>query len=183
MPPSPSLDTPRLLCYAVRVPLGDGLMEKVRITVMTALLIVLFLAAPTSAAEWGPWSASPEAPAIGLAEPEGTPGGPSPENPVRRFLAGSVRFFQRYISPVDGDRCTMAPTCSHYSLDALRKHGAFLGFVMSADRIVHEYEEQRFVPAVWDGRTYRFYDPVENNDFWFTSPDPGPRPFPRRIGE
>jgi hypothetical protein len=136
-----------------------------------------------SATEQGPWSSNTEAPLIEAEEAHIVPEGSSLENPVARFLVGGVRFFQKYISPVDGDRCSMIPTCSHYSLQAIRRHGAFLGFVMTADRIVHEYEEQRFVPAVWDGMTYRFYDPVENNDFWFSPPEPNGCSSSRQAGE
>ncbi len=121
------------------------------------------------AAEWGPWSVSRAAPVVAspaVAQAELPRGGLT-----ARMLTGAVRFFQTYISPIDGERCTMVPTCSHYGLQAIGKHGAVLGFIMTADRIVHEYEEQRFVPSVWDGRTHRFLDPVENNDFWF-SPTP-----------
>ncbi len=129
-----------------------------------------FISSFSSAAEWGPWSSNDKTPVVGSKDASYAEKGQrasSAETPLSRFLIGGVRFFQKRISPVDGDRCSMAPTCSHYSLQVIRKHGPLLGFMMSADRIVHEYEEQRFVPAIWDGRSYRFYDPVENNDFWF----------------
>ena len=87
--------------------------------------------------------------------------------PLGRFLSGGIRFFQKVISPVDGPRCTMIPTCSHYALQALAKHGPFIGFMMSADRIVHEYEEQRWARPVRTPQGIRYLDPVENNDFWF----------------
>ncbi len=134
------------------------------------VLFAMLMASYASAAEWGPWSSNDKAPVVGSKDTVYAQTSPSAENPLSRFLISSVRFFQKRISPVDGDRCSMAPTCSHYSLQAIRKHGPLLGFMMSADRIVHEYEEQRFVPAIWDGRSYRFYDPVENNDFWFFPP-------------
>ncbi len=143
---------------------------------MTRVTAVLFftvalLAAPLAgrAAEWGPWAATPVAP---VAAPLPQDVEASRDGPAGRLLIDAVRFFQKYISPVDGERCTMVPTCSHYGLQAIRKHGALLGFMMTADRIVHEYEEQRFVPSVWDGRMHRFLDPVENNDFWFSSRSP-----------
>jgi putative membrane protein insertion efficiency factor len=142
-------------------------------TSMTRIAAVLcftvaLIAAPLAgrAAEWGPWSVSPGAPVVDSLPPPDKEA--SRAGPAGRLLTGAVRFFQKFISPVDGERCTMVPTCSHYGLQAIRKHGALLGFIMTADRIVHEYEEQRFVPSVWDGRSHRFLDPVENNDFWFS---------------
>jgi putative membrane protein insertion efficiency factor len=153
------------------------------------LFIVLFawkMATNASAEKWGPWSSNDKVPVVGRKDSsyaQNAQKNSSAENPLSRFLISSVRFFQKRISPVDGDRCSMAPTCSHYSLQAIQKHGPFLGFMMSADRIVHEYEEQRFVPAIWDGRSYRFYDPVENNDFWFLPPQGSDLPGVEKAGK
>jgi putative membrane protein insertion efficiency factor len=150
------------------------------------LFIVLFavlMASDVSATKWGPWSSNEKAPVVGSKESTYAQTISSAENPFSRFLISSVRFFQKRISPIDGDRCSMAPTCSHYSLRAIQKHGPLLGFMMSADRIVHEYEEQRFVPAIWDGRSYRFYDPVENNDFWFFLPQGSDLPGVEKAGK
>lgn len=143
-----------------------------------ALLLLICMASPyrSGAAEWGPWSANPKSPVFNHGASHQMRKRPHSKNAVTLFLVGSVRFFQKHISPVDGPRCSMTPTCSHYSLLALRKHGPFLGFMMTADRIVHEYEEQRFVPTVWDGNRTRFYDPVENNDFWFNRSRPHTQP-------
>ncbi|MFH2012833.1 MAG: membrane protein insertion efficiency factor YidD [Pseudomonadota bacterium] len=81
------------------------------------------------------------------------------------FIKG-IKFFQNVISPVDGDRCPMYPTCSKYSIQAFRKHGPFLGFVMTADRLIHERNEMQYAPTVIVNGVRRYYDPVENNDFW-----------------
>ncbi len=135
-----------------------------------SLFVVIFLASYSFAAEWGPWSSNTKAPALNDESSQKIQKKPPSDNPVTVFLVGGVRFFQKYISPVDGPRCSMTPTCSSYSLQAIRKHGPLLGFMMTADRIVHEYEEQRYVPTVWDGNRTWFYDPVENNDFWFDRP-------------
>ena len=40
-----------------------------------------------------------------------------------------IRFYRDYISRVDGDRCQMSPTCSQYCNEAIKKHGAFLGWM------------------------------------------------------
>ena len=82
------------------------------------------------------------------------------------FLVQGVKIFQDYISPIDGDRCPMYPTCSAYSIQAIRKHGFFIGFVMTGDRLIHESNETDIVPRVKKG-TWRYYDPVSNNDFWW----------------
>ena len=83
------------------------------------------------------------------------------------FIKG-IKFFQNVISPVDGDRCPMYPSCSEYGVQALRKHGPFLGFVMIADRLMHERDEMTYAPTVIVNGMRRYYDPVENNDFWLS---------------
>jgi len=139
--------------------------------VFTIFLLCCLSPLPTPAAEWGPGSFSSPSPTDKTFSDSKTVSTDLPEkSPLAVFLLGGVRFFRKVISPVDGDRCTMAPTCSHFGLQAIKKHGALIGFMMTADRIVHEYEEQRFVPTRWDGTSYRFLDPVENNDFWFAAP-------------
>lgn len=84
-----------------------------------------------------------------------------------RLLMQGVKTFTKYISPVDGDRCPMYPTCAAYSLQVIKKHGFFIGFMMTADRLIHESNEMDYVPLVKVGDRYRFYDPVSNNDFWW----------------
>lgn len=83
------------------------------------------------------------------------------------LLIMGIKFFQEYISPIDGDRCNMYPTCSDYSVQAIKKHGALIGFVMTADRLIHESDEMNYAKLVKVGKRFRYYDPVENNDFWW----------------
>ncbi len=70
-------------------------------------------------------------------------------------------FYKKYISPADGDRCPMYPSCSAYSKQAFTKYGFMRGFIMTADRLtrcgsdLHNY--QKFILK---GKMYAF-DPVE----------------------
>jgi len=80
-----------------------------------------------------------------------------------------VRLYQVYISPVYGSRCPMYPTCSQYSIEAIKKHGSLVGSLMTVGRLMHEADERRFVPLQKVGDRYRFMDPVSNNDFWFSA--------------
>ena len=91
---------------------------------------------------------------------------PSPSFPGHLLMQG-VKIFNKYISRVDGDRCPMHPTCSAYSLQVIKKHGFFIGFMMTADRLIHESNEMDYAPLVKVGDRYKFYDPVSNNDFWW----------------
>jgi hypothetical protein len=85
----------------------------------------------------------------------------------QRAVGGLLRIFQVYISPVDGDRCPSYPTCSQYAREAVRKHGAMIGLMMTCDRLIHETDEIRRAPLIRVHGSYRYYDPVENNDFWW----------------
>jgi putative membrane protein insertion efficiency factor len=47
-----------------------------------------------------------------------------------------VRFYQAAISPYIPSSCRYSPTCSSYSLQALKKYGVFKGLWLSIKRIV-----------------------------------------------
>ena len=50
-----------------------------------------------------------------------------PFNPITWLLIGLVRFYQLFISPILGPRCRFYPSCSHYTIDALKQHGMLCG--------------------------------------------------------
>jgi putative membrane protein insertion efficiency factor len=46
-----------------------------------------------------------------------------------------IKIYQFLISPIIGKNCRFNPTCSNYSLEALKKHGLVLGMYYSIIRI------------------------------------------------
>lgn len=78
-----------------------------------------------------------------------------------------VSAFQKYISSVDSDRCPSLPSCSSYSISAFKEHGLLVGWLMTADRLIHEADEASVSPSVYYGGRFLVLDPVENNDFWW----------------
>jgi putative component of membrane protein insertase Oxa1/YidC/SpoIIIJ protein YidD len=79
-----------------------------------------------------------------------------------------IKFFSRYLSAADGDRCPMAPSCSTYCVDAIKKHGLWVGWMMTCDRLMRcGRDELRLSPAVRGQGGRHCYDPVERNDFWW----------------
>ena len=50
-------------------------------------------------------------------------------------LIGLIRIYQWVISPNLGPKCRYQPTCSHYAVEALKKHGPFQGFWLVIRRI------------------------------------------------
>jgi hypothetical protein len=47
-----------------------------------------------------------------------------------------VRLYQRYISPLKPATCRFYPTCSCYTLEALKRHGAIKGSLLGIWRIL-----------------------------------------------
>lgn len=138
------------------------------------ILFFLVLAAavpPVHSQSWGPWSASSDAPALQDQTDRDIPSTVRASS-HEHSIAGTpfiwmMKGYQQYISPVDGDRCPMYPTCSQYSIEAIRKHGPVLGIIMTVDRLMHEADEREFAPVKKIGNRYRFLDPVAQNDFWW----------------
>lgn len=64
----------------------------------------------------------------------------------RSICKGMIRFFQDYISPIDGPRSSFYPTSSQYALEAIQKYGVFRGISMGCDRLMRENGE----PWVYD---------------------------------
>ncbi|NRB80004.1 MAG: membrane protein insertion efficiency factor YidD [Saccharospirillaceae bacterium] len=70
-------------------------------------------------------------------------------NPINWLLIKLIRFYQLFLSPLLGKNCRYDPTCSQYSIEALKTHGIFKGFYLSIKRI--------FSCHPWGGQGY---DPV-----------------------
>jgi putative membrane protein insertion efficiency factor len=51
-------------------------------------------------------------------------------------LIGAVRVYQWTIRPVIGANCRFEPSCSHYAVEALARHGALRGSGLAARRIL-----------------------------------------------
>jgi len=83
---------------------------------------------------------------------------------------GLLNFWHRILTRADGPRSPMYPTASGYLGEAVKKHGMVIGIMMTTDRLMHEWDEQRRVPRIIKYGIPRAYDPVENNDFWWVQP-------------
>jgi len=120
---------------------------------LTALLLCygLYCQVVSAAKDWGPW----EPPATEQVTP-----------PAASVLAGPIRFFQRYISPVDGQRCSMYPTCSAYALQAVEGYGPLLGSFIFVDRLYHEADLLEHQQPILKHGCFRFSDSLAENTFW-----------------
>lgn len=54
---------------------------------------------------------------------------------IKRLLLGLIRGYQLVLSPLMGNNCRFYPTCSHYTMEAIEKHGALKGTWLGVKRI------------------------------------------------
>jgi hypothetical protein len=123
------------------------------------LALALCLAAPATAPALAPGMHGPQQPL------EGPPAAAQtlpPPQAARQLLMTPIRWFQRYVSPMDGPRCRFAPTCSSFGYAAVRDHGVWHGTLMTADRLLRcsYLTDSRDYPHRPDGR---LADPVAGN--------------------
>ncbi|MCM3732004.1 membrane protein insertion efficiency factor YidD [Fictibacillus nanhaiensis] len=55
---------------------------------------------------------------------------------MKSLFIGIIRFYQRWISPMTPPSCRFYPTCSHYGIEAFRRHGAIKGMWLTIIRIL-----------------------------------------------
>jgi len=60
-----------------------------------------------------------------------------------------IRFYQLCISPFTPASCRFTPTCSHYTLEALKKYGLFKGGWLGIKRIAscHPWGKSGYDPV------------------------------------
>ncbi|MBF0243413.1 MAG: membrane protein insertion efficiency factor YidD [Desulfamplus sp.] len=97
------------------------------------------------------------------------------DEPIKSDLANSFfTIYKDYISPVDGDRCVMYPSCSNYGKQAVKKHGFFIGWIMVCDRLIRcGRDEVKISKSIKEPNARLLtLDPLESNDFWWYSYEP-----------
>lgn len=68
-------------------------------------------------------------------------------------LIAPIRFYRAFISPLLPPSCRFTPSCSHYAIEAIEKHGPLKGLVLALRRLA------RCHPITWLGGSHG-YDPV-----------------------
>ncbi|EPD54043.1 hypothetical protein HMPREF1210_00028 [Paenisporosarcina sp. HGH0030] len=72
---------------------------------------------------------------------------------MKFLVMGIFRFYQKFISPMTPPSCRFYPTCSHYGVEAVEKHGAIKGTYLAISRILrcHPFHEGGYdpVPEEW----------------------------------
>lgn len=55
---------------------------------------------------------------------------------MKKIIIFSIKFYQKYISPMKRTKCPYIPSCSQYGLEAVQKYGAFKGGILTVWRIL-----------------------------------------------
>ncbi len=68
---------------------------------------------------------------------------------LKTILMGIIKFYQKAISPLTPPSCRFYPTCSHYGIEAIDKHGALKGSWLAVRRIskCHPFHAGGFDPV------------------------------------
>ena len=68
---------------------------------------------------------------------------------LRSVLIGLIRLYQAAISPRLPPACRFHPSCSHYALEAVERHGASKGAWLAAKRLLrcHPWGATGFDPV------------------------------------
>ena len=93
----------------------------------------------------------------GRREPEAA----SPPTIAARAMLALIRLYQLTLSALTGRMCRHLPTCSDYTAQAIRRHGAWAGFWLGLFRIgrCHPWGSDGFdpVPERLAGEGWRFW--------------------------
>ncbi|MFI3188712.1 MAG: membrane protein insertion efficiency factor YidD [Methylococcales bacterium] len=68
---------------------------------------------------------------------------------MRFALIALIKFYKYFISPLLGSNCRFYPSCSSYSLEALTRYGAVIGFYLTLRRLLkcHPFHEGGIDPV------------------------------------
>jgi len=55
---------------------------------------------------------------------------------ITYLLIGIIKLYQLFIRPIFPNSCCFEPSCSQYSIDALKTFGLFKGLTKSISRII-----------------------------------------------
>lgn len=57
-------------------------------------------------------------------------------NLFKLLFINLIKIYQRFISPFFPSSCKFSPSCSKYGIEAINKHGAIKGLVLTVKRIL-----------------------------------------------
>ena len=55
---------------------------------------------------------------------------------IGKFFIVLITIYQKFFSPILGSNCRFQPTCSTYTIEAIKKFGSFNGIILGFKRII-----------------------------------------------
>ncbi|HOC52737.1 MAG TPA: membrane protein insertion efficiency factor YidD [Caldisericia bacterium] len=55
---------------------------------------------------------------------------------MKKLILISIKFYQKFISPIFPPSCRFTPTCSQYTFEAVEKYGPMKGLFLGFKRIL-----------------------------------------------
>ncbi|MBI5589256.1 MAG: membrane protein insertion efficiency factor YidD [Deltaproteobacteria bacterium] len=102
-------------------------------------------------------------PRAGTLQP--SPARKPPTSSVQIAFLESIKFYQKWVSPIGGDRCGFRPSCSRYGYTAITTQGPVVGLMMTGDRLIRCNIWKSPGPDYFLLPNGRLYDPLSNNLF------------------
>ena len=130
-------------------------------TVVLAMCLVTVWFARGFCSFAGASEARMKGPHVGPAQPSSTQ--ELPTSSVKIAFLESIKFYQKWISPIGGDRCGFRPSCSRYGYAAIRSQGPIVGLMMTGDRLTRCNIWKRPGPDYIRFPDGKLYDPPSNN--------------------
>ena len=81
------------------------------------------------------------------------------KNPVQNIIT----FYQNNISPYDGPRCMLTPTCSQFYKEAHSQYGFIWGTLMTIDRLFYREGQSSLKYYRYNSSKGTYEDPVYHN--------------------
>ena len=85
---------------------------------------------------------------------------------IKLFSIALIRFYQIFISSQYDSRkiCVFTPSCSRFSLAAIKKYGILYGTLMMSDRLqrCNNFANKNYII---DRKTGKFHDPIDHYYF------------------
>ena len=84
---------------------------------------------------------------------------PAVKTPVQNIIT----FYQNSISPYDGPRCMLTPTCSQFYKEAHTQYGFIWGTIMTIDRLFYREGQSSLKYYKYNSSKDLYKDPVYHN--------------------
>lgn len=68
---------------------------------------------------------------------------------MNKIIINLVIFYQKFISPLKPASCRFYPSCSEYTIQAIKKHGFYKGSFLAIKRVLkcHPFHEGGYDPV------------------------------------